>query len=271
MSSDDLPVVVRLHGATNFRDLGGYTTTGGAVRGGEVYRSGRLAGLTDADIAALEGLGIRTVVTLLTADDVDEYGPDRLPPGARLVELPINSDTAKELAKRARVALSTGDFSSIPPELNLDIHRLLIDDGREQYGQLIRLISDPANRPLVFHCSHGVHRTGTAAAIVLSLLGVGWATVRDDYLASNRVRAEEVEHRLDQMRSAAATARSVDPSDIDITNMEAFMVQDGTYIDASRDQVMQEHASFEAYANAVLGLSDAELQQLRNQLVTPEH
>lgn len=267
MPESDLPRLVRLEGASNFRDLGGYTSAAGIVRTGEVYRSGRLAGLTDADVAALDDLRIRTVVTLLTTDDVEEYGPDRMPTGARLVALPIDSETATALATRARSALATGDFSSIPPELNLDIHRLLVADGRRQYGELMRLIADPGNRPLVFHCSHGVHRTGTGAAFLLSLLGVDWATVRDDYLVSNRVRAEKVGARLTQMRAAAAAARGVDPRKIDMTNMEAFMIQDGSYIDASHDQVVQDYGTFDTYFRTGLGLTDGEIQQLREQLV----
>jgi hypothetical protein len=101
--------------------------------------------------------------------------------------LPIDSPTATELADRARAALSTGDFSSIPPELNERTHRLLIAEGSERYGELLRLIADRGSRPLVFHCSHGVHRTGTAAAILLSALGVDWPTIRSDYLAGNRL------------------------------------------------------------------------------------
>jgi hypothetical protein len=61
------------------------------------------------------------VVTLLTDNDVEEYGPHRMPSGARLVELPIDSEPATRLATRARSAPASSDVSSIPPELNLDI------------------------------------------------------------------------------------------------------------------------------------------------------
>lgn len=130
-------------------------------------------------------------------------------------------------------------------------------------------IADPSNRPLVFHCSHGVHRTGTAATILLSLLGVDWSTARADYLVSNDVRSGEVSQRLTQMRSMAAQALGVDPGDVDMTNMEAFMVQDGTYINASRDQIVNDFGSLDSFYREGLGLTDATIQQLRDQLVTP--
>lgn len=267
---ESLPLEISLDGASNFRDMGGYATTRGTVRFSEVYRSGRLPKLTDDDLSVLEALGIRTVVTLLTADDVDEYGPDRLPTGARLVELPIDSPTATELANGARTALSTGDFSAIPPAMNLRIHRLLVVDGRAQYGDLLRLIADSENRPLVFHCSHGVHRTGTAAAILLALLGVDWATIRDDYLASNIAREREVTAQLARMQEAVAHARGVPAGEIDMTNMEAFMIQDGSYIDASRDQVQIDYRSFDDYARSGLGCPDDLIDSLRDQLIDPE-
>jgi protein-tyrosine phosphatase len=233
-----------------------------------VYRSGRLARLSDADVDTLSGLGIRTVVSLLTADDVAEYGDDRLPSGAELVTLPIDSAAATKLTDQARAAISSGDFSTIPPELNADIHRLLVDDGQSQYAELLRLIAQPERRPLVFHCSHGVHRTGTAAALLLSLLGVEWNSVREDYLLSNRFRADEVSKRLAQMKQAVSAKRGVPVDEIDMTNMKGFMIQDGSYIDASRDEVIDQYGSFKAYANVALGMDDTTLTALRSELVT---
>jgi protein-tyrosine phosphatase len=213
---------VQLQGQTNFRDLGGYKTGDGrSVKWGQVYRLGRLPKLTDADVDRLESLGIQTVVSLLTVDDIEAYGRNRLPAGVREVSLAIDSDTATRLSNSATAALKSGDFSQIPVELNPEIHRILVHDGQQQYAALLREITNPANHPLVFHCSHGVHRTGTGAAILLSALGVPWETVREDYLLSNNYRQAEVEKRLGQLRQLAAEKQDVSPEQVDMTNMEA--------------------------------------------------
>jgi len=259
---------VPLEGQVNFRDLGGYQTTDGrTVRWRQLFRSGRLANLTDKDVTRLESLGIRTVVTLLTADDIEVYGPDRLPPGAKLLSLPIDIDAATELANRATKALKSGDFSQIPAELNPEIHRLLIHDGRDQYAALLREIVNPANRPLVFHCSHGVHRTGTGAAILLSALGIPWADVRNDYLLSNVYRREEVNKRLGQLRQMAAEKRGIQPGQVDMRNMEAFLIQQGAYIDASCDEMVRQYGTVDVYLRDGLGLDEQEIGQLRDELL----
>ena len=100
-----------LEGQANFRDLGGYQTTDGrSFKWGQVYRSGRLSQLTDKDLLRVEGLGLKTVVNLLTDDDLLSYGQERLPPGAKLLHLPIDSDRTTELANQATMALKMGDF-----------------------------------------------------------------------------------------------------------------------------------------------------------------
>ena len=261
---------VELDGQSNFRDLGGYETIDGRrVRSGQLYRSGRLTTLSDADVERLTALGIRTVVNLLTVDDVEFYGKDRLPDGATAVSLPIDSDTATRLANDASKALKSGDFAALPPDINADIHRLLVHEGRDRYRELLELGADPTRRPLVFHCSHGIHRTGTGAAILLSLLGVPWDTVREDYLLSNVFRADEVRARLGQLRTLAAGANGIEESGVDMTNAEAFMVQQPSYIDASLHEINDKYGSIGQWATAA-GVSSDTLARFRAELLTPD-
>jgi protein-tyrosine phosphatase len=258
---------VALDGQANFRDIGGYVTADGrVVRWGQVYRSGRLDRLTADDVARIDSLGIRTVVNFLTPAETAE-GPDRLPDTVREILLPIVSGNAEELTTAATYAIGTGDFSRMPPTINPEIHRLLVTEAEMEYAALLRAAADPGNRPLVLHCTHGVHRTGTATAVLLSALGVPWETVREDYLLSNVYRAAEVEHRLGQLRQAAATTQGIAPDEVDMAAANAFFVLDGTYIDASLDEAVRGYGSMQAYIRDGLGVSDDEIAQLRTSLL----
>ena len=82
---------IKLDGQANFRDLGGYRTTDGrSVKWGLIYRSGQLNELSDADLAKLKELDIRTVVDLRGTAEAESRGKDRLPEGVRSVGCPID-------------------------------------------------------------------------------------------------------------------------------------------------------------------------------------
>ncbi len=256
---------VPLDGQSNFRDVGGYRTEDGkTVKRGVIFRSGELPRLTDEDVIKLEQLGIKTIVNFLTDIETQSRGADRLPPGARAISLPIETDDG--LAAAIEKARRMADFSSMPPSLNPEIHRVLVNDARKQYAALFREIAQ-TQEPLVFHCSHGVHRTGTATAVLLWSLGVPWDAVREDYLLSNKYRESEVEKRLAQLRESLAKKQAVPPAQVDMTNVEAFYIQQGEYIDASREEILKRYSSIDGYLTDGLGLTEQEIQKLRERLL----
>jgi protein-tyrosine phosphatase len=268
-TGEELPTRhVPLEGQPNFRDLGGYRATDGrTVKWGQVYRSGELAQLTDEDVATLDRLELRTVVNFLLPEEIDQHGPDRLPAGTRAVAASISSARAATLTRQVQESINTADFDAIPPELNPEFHRILLEDGREEYAALLRELADPANRPLAFHCSHGIHRTGTATAILLSALGVPWETIQEDYLLSNELRRVEIDRQLEKIRRVAADRQGVPLEDVEMINVEAFYVLDGTYIDGTLEHAIEEYGSMKAYVRDGLGLTDEEIEVLRGQLL----
>ena len=259
---------VELEGQSNFRDIGGYVTIDGRrVKWGQVYRSGELHKLSDEDVKKLDALGINAVANFLTEREIQSRGHDRLPEGTREIPLPMETGNLGEMAGVVQEARGTGDFSKVPVELNPEIHRILINEGREYYALLLREIADPANRPIVYHCSHGVHRTGTATAILLSALGVPWETVREDYLLSKKYRAEEVNRRTSELRLLAADTLLVEPEEVDMKNINAFYILQPEYIDASLQEAVKQYGSMDNYIRVGLGITDAELANLREQLL----
>ena len=269
---DDLPALPQRHielvGQPNFRDIGGYETRDGRrVRWGEVYRTGELSRLTEADVERLGGLGLRAVVSFLVPEEIEKYGADRLPEAVAEVRTPITGELAEQLALQAAESIRTGDFSALPADLNPEFHRLLLEDGREEYAALLRRLIDPANRPLAFHCSHGVHRTGTATAILLSALCVPWEIVREDYLLSNEYRREEIEAELARIREKVASDRGIPLEEVDMTNVEAFYLLEGHYIDGTLEKAVEEYGSLDGYITEGLGITADELARLRAELL----
>jgi len=262
---------IRLQGQPNFRDIGGYLTSDGRkVKRGAVFRSGELPRLTEEDVQYLEALEIRTVVNFLQQEEIDARGDDRLPENVRIMLLPISSGVDGDLPIKVLHARQTGDFTDVPVELNPELHRILIREAEQEYASLLRELAKPASIPLVFHCSHGVHRTGTATAVLLSALGVPWETVRKDYLLSNLYRKKEVEQRLVELQNRAAKTFAIKPEQVDMANINAFYILQPEYIDASLDEAIKRYGSMDNYIREGLGITDQEILSLRRQLLEPE-
>ncbi len=162
---------VRFQGAPNFRDLGGYVTaSGGRTRWGRLFRSSSLQRLTADDLAAFDGLGICTIYDLRRDDErAREPGPRPV----RALPIPTRFTDAPDLSPLRERA--DGE------QWLLDDYRAMLNDGGPVFGELLTALAKVDRTPAVFHCAGGKDRTGIAAALLLSWLGVDRETVLDDY------------------------------------------------------------------------------------------
>ena len=256
---------IELEGQPNFRDIGGYVATDGrVVRWGAVYRSGALGHVSASDEARLAELGLKTVVDLRSTPEVAAFGGSYLPPGARGVSIPIGSG---ELGTKILPALLEGDFSRLTPDLLVRVNRQLARDATQSFAELLRAVADPANRPIVFHCTQGKDRTGFGAALILAALGVAWEDIVEDYLLSNRYRAAENEQYLAMVAERAAKATGVPVEELDLTAIRPLFFVDAAAIDAARAELTAAYGSLDAYLTEALGFGEPERARLRDDLL----
>ena len=154
-----------LHGAVNFRDVGGLPAEGGTTRAGVLWRSGNLARLDDAAVAEIAALGLARIIDLRDDDEV-QHAPsplDRL--GARVQREP----------------LFLGSVASFFVEdVTLDeLYRRMIEGAPERIAAAVRGIA--AEQPALVHCTVGKDRTGVVVALALSAAGVERDAVVADY------------------------------------------------------------------------------------------
>ena len=141
----------RLQAVPNFRDVGGHLTRDGRrVRRGVLYRSVVLDTATEADLAALAGLGIRTVFDLRTTAE-QAHRPDQVPRGATHVALDLLRDSreldpteyfaAMQDPPRATLELAGGIVERFYLATYRDMVRL--PSARAGYARLFSTLSRP--------------------------------------------------------------------------------------------------------------------------------
>ncbi len=253
-----------MEGARNFRDVGGHRTkTGEYVKSGLIFRSDRLSGLTDADLERFADLGINTVVDFRPDVEKEMTGHNRLPDGVAQVTFAIG-DAA--MAPDVRYALEHGDFTALP-DLE-EGNRRLIREFSSELGSALRMMTEAANLPLVFHCIGGKDRTGMTAALLLAILGVPEEDIRRDYLRSNDALGtdpaaqEAFFNRILRRNRQATPLRSKER-----LALQRFFILEDSYFEAAWDEIRQVAGSLDSYVRDHLGLGDEETASLRRLLL----
>jgi protein-tyrosine phosphatase len=173
---------IPLDGASNVRDLGWLVgAAGAAARPRRILRSANLDRLSEAGRRGFAELGIGIVIDLRGVAEA-AAAPDF--PGATRVHLPIEPTVMAEL--RAHFAAGTLSMAAAVAVMQ-DTYRRYIVDHVEAFAGIFQYALGAKQRPVLFHCAAGKDRTGVAAALILTALGVPPATIMEDYLLSNQL------------------------------------------------------------------------------------
>ena len=248
---------VPLEGAVNFRDLGGYGTVDGkVVKWGQIFRSDNLARLSDQDLQILSHLKIASVCDFRTDAEI-KRAPNRLPEasGPRYFHLPIQHGEHDPAATFERI--KNGDYQWMNEEYMARGYVLSIDNFAPLWVDFFNTLASPQRRPLIFHCTGGKDRTGTAAALILSVLGVPEETIITDYAISAQYIAGVL-----KMINSQLEKLGVDPQEV----ASYFTVTPGR-MQKLLDHIRNTYGSATAYLIKKAGVDPAVIKQLRENLL----
>ncbi len=190
------------------------------------------------------------------------FGADRLPSGVSLVPLSIPSAGADPIVEEA---LRSGRFPYLPDLVS--VNRSYVQDDAVRLGEVLDLLSAPANLPAVVHCLGGKDRTGVTTALLLTILGVPWSTVREDYLRSNAYYEGTVGGRPSSLSLAMEERLGHAPDFGDEETKREFFVLQPAYIDVVLSEMTKDSRSIAEFVATELRLSDDTVQSLRSELL----
>ena len=240
---------LNLAGASNFRDLGGYAAKDGRiVRWRQIFRSSHLGHLTEADIAVVRGLGLKSAFDFRGTQE-------RAASVSGMAEIAVHSSPIEPTVVAALRALRAAGAPPTSAEA-LDVmrqsYRGYVRHNTPRFRALFaHLLEDRA--PLVIHCTAGKDRTGFACALVLRALGVHGDLIVEDYMLTNRF------YRRDP---AAST-------DLPDEVRRSLALVDASFLNAAFETVNAEYGDLESYFSAGLGLGRQKRAALEARYLSP--
>ena len=253
---------ISLHGVLNTRDLGGLETSDGrTVRKGQLIRSGEIDDIDAEGKAVLDGMGVSAIVDLRTTTEATA-NPASWPEGqgpARY-HFPLMEQEDQEISDM-RANIKAGVAKQEDTEkLFYDAFGSIATDYKAELRELFDvLLEQPEGEAVLYHCSGGKDRTGVTTAVLLNALGVTPEDIQADFLMSNvqknaDKKSVEIAEKINAAEGTNMTAEAVWPTlGVRKDHLEKF------YQDVEAD-----YGSVDNYLHDGLGLSDADLQKLKD-------
>jgi protein-tyrosine phosphatase len=134
----------------------------------------------------------------------------------------------------------------------------MLRDGAASFGRLLTHLAEDDWLPALFHCTAGKDRTGIAAALLLSVLGVDDSVILDDYELTNIFRSNR---RIEELRPQFESAG------VDIEKVRPFLSARRPVMEATLAHLHDTYGGVEAYLTGPAGMPAGTLDDLRARLL----
>ncbi len=258
---------IPLKSIQNARELGGYKTADGReVRSGLLLRTAGLHGISDEDIRTLtqtyrlqDVMDFRMDMELVGM--ADPAIPDAVYHHLDVIDLEMYGDavsadidfTKMSIEQMVEVSVQMGMIDE-----DLYIGFLDREKGKKAFADFFRILiaADP-DRAVLWHCTSGKDRTGLAAMLLLTALGVEEEVILEDYLLTNAFNARRMEGTRQFLK-----AKGMDDAFID----KAILVFDGVdrrFMENALAYLKETYGSVMGYIRDALRVSQESVDSLK--------
>ncbi|MEY2470052.1 MAG: protein-tyrosine phosphatase [Actinomycetota bacterium] len=259
MTASDPRRLIPLEGVRNFRDLGGYPTVDGYTTvWGQVYRADAISLLTETGWEALGDLGIKRVYDLRRQAERDRHETVEHGLEHEVIHMSIGPQAAE--MSLVEWFAERGPDQAWGDDYVADTYRELLTEWSDVFARLMTELATPSQRPAVFHCTAGKDRTGLAAALLLSVLGVDRELILDDYELTNITRSEA---RIAELRP------ELEDAGIDVERVRPYLSAPRAAMEATLSWLEDDYGGAEGFLLAS-GVTPETLADLRNDLLTDD-
>ena len=244
------PRILPFEGVENFRDFGGYRARDRELKRGLLYRSAHHGNATEADLAAIAGIGLSVIVDLRRPNERERDPCRRWQGFAATV---IDNDIGAVEDDPWHLFIANSDLSA------QSFHDHMVDYYRDApfverhvdlYARYFRALAD-ADGPVLIHCAAGKDRTGILAALTHHMAGVSDDDIVHDFLLTNdpgrfERRGPVMMRVMEELTGRRPTEDAV----------RTALGVEARYLETAFAAINDRHGSLDAYLERELGVDE---------------
>ena len=252
--------LIGITSAHNARQLGGYVIGGRQVRNDLLLRAARLSGLTPEDSALLaERYRVQRIYDFRSQEE-SVSSPDVIPGNARYLSISLPF-ADKE---RSSVSFSSNEemigmllkYADNPMIQDMCTHMydkiFFVEQSQDVYRRFFAdlMTVDPEDGAVLWHCTQGKDRAGSASAMLLAALGADRELIMADFCLSK-----------DYYDPKVAMIKTENETQANVIN--TLISANPAIFEATLDKVDQKYGSLRNYLTECIGVTPEMMEVLR--------
>ncbi|KAK0252218.1 hypothetical protein LTS09_012781 [Friedmanniomyces endolithicus] len=264
MTSLPSPPFIDVAGIANFRGVGQ-----GYVGPGLLYRSADPTRATKAGLEKMsKDLGIRVIYDLRSKPEIERLGKEW---EGEAVDDPnvfqkygITRQWIPVFAEQdygpEQVGLRYKEYTRSGSKGFVKAYRDILLSGKDAYGIVFRHLAQEKPTPCLIHCTAGKDRTGVLVALLFLHAGAPVDVIADEYALTDLGLAEKKPEFIERLLLNPALGGNRQGVENMVSSKRENML-------ATLDMIRKEYGSAGEYMKKQCGLSDAEVQRVRKNII----